>query len=145
MSVWIWIWLAIIVVCVVVEASTMELVSCWCIGGAIVALILAICNVGVEWQWITFGIVSVVLLLSFRKIALKYLQKKEEHTNADAEFGKTTELLTPIKKSQNGTIKIRDIIWSATTADHSEIEAGTIVKLINIEGNKYIVEKYEDK
>ena len=145
MTMWIWIWLGIITLCVIIEAITMELVSFWCIFGGIVALILAICKVPIEVQWITFGLVSLVLLLSLRKISLKYLVKKEEHTNLDAEFGKTAELLTDIKKNENGTIKIRGIVWNVTTNDNSELPAGTIVKLVNLEGNKYIVKKYEDK
>ncbi len=144
MTTWIWIWLGIIALCVVIEALTMELISCWCIVGGIVALILAICGVAVEVQWIVFGLTSVILLLAFRKLVQKFLSKNDAHTNADSEFGKTAELLTPITKHENGTIKIKGIVWTVTTSDKSEIEAGAIVKLINLEGNKYIVKKIEE-
>lgn len=145
MTTWVWIWLGIIALFVVVEACTMELVSFWCIIGAIVALILAIVNVPVWVQWIVFGVVSVVLLLCLRRIVQKFLSKGETHTNADAEFGKTAVLLTPIKRNEYGTIKIKGIIWSATTADKSEIAEGATVELISIEGNKYIVKQIEVK
>ena len=145
MTIWIWIWLAIIALCVVIEAITMELISCWCIVGGLTALILAICGVSVEIQWIVFGVVSVILLLALRKVVQKFLSKNDTHTNADAEFGNTAELLTPITKNENGTIKLKGIIWSVATADKSEIEAGSIVKLINLEGNKYIVKKIDEK
>jgi len=138
---WVWIWLGIVALCVIIEAITMELVSCWCIAGGLIALILALCKVSVEIQWLVFGIVSLILLISFRKLALKYLTKNDVKTNTDATFGKTVELLTPIKKNENGTIKINGIIWNATTADKTEISAGENVILVNIEGNKYIVKK----
>lgn len=146
MTTWIWIWLAIIVVCVIIEAATMELVSCWCIIGAICALILELCHVSVEIQWIVFGVVSVGLLLGLRKITKKLLIKDNERTNAEAELGKTTILITPIKRNENGTIKLNGIVWTATTKDNSEIEAGQTVQLVNLEGNKYIVKQIkEDK
>ena len=145
MTTWVWIWLGIIAVCAIVEALTMDLVSCWCIFGGITALILALCNVAVEIQWIVFGLVSVILLLTLRKVVYKYFNKGEIKTNAEAEFGKTTTLLSPIKKNENGTIKINGIIWTATTADKTEIDAGEFVTLVNIEGNKYIVKKIENE
>lgn len=145
MTVWIWIWLAIIVLSVVIEAVTMELVSCWCIVGGICALILALCHVPVEIQWIVFGVVSVALLLGLRKVTHKLLIKDNEKTNVEAEFGKTAVLITPITKSELGTIKIKGIVWTVTTADHSEIDAGETVQLVNIDGNKYIVKKLKDK
>jgi len=144
MTTWIWIWLGIIALSVIIEAITMELISCWCIVGGIAALILAFCGVAVEIQWIVFGLTSVILLLTLRKLTQKFLTKNEEHTNADSEFGKTAELLTPITKHENGTIKLKGIIWTVTTSDKSEIEAGAIVKLVNLEGNKYIVKRNEE-
>ena len=141
MTTWVWIWLGIIALFVVVEACTMEMVSFWCIFGAIVAMILALLEVPVWAQWLAFGIVSVVLLLCLRRIVQKFLSKGDARTNADAEFGNTAILLTPIKRNECGTIKIKGIIWSATTQDKSEIDAGETVELINIEGNKYIVKR----
>ena len=143
MTTWVWIWLGITAMFVVVEACTMEMVSFWCIFGAIVAMILAILNVPVWAQWLTFGIVSVVLLLCLRRFVQKFLSKGESRTNADAEFGNTAILLTPIKRNECGTIKLKGIVWSATTQDKTEIDAGETVELLSIEGNKYIVKKIE--
>lgn len=143
MTLWVWIWLGIIALAIILEAATMELVSIWCIFGGIVALVLALCGVSIEIQWIVFGAVSVILLLSLRKIMQKFLYKNDQHTNADAEFGKTTNLITSITKKKYGTIKVNGITWTATTVDGTEIEAGQTVKIINLEGNKYIVEKIE--
>ncbi len=139
---WTYIWLGIIVLSVIVEATTSEIVSIWFTGGGLISIILSLC--GVPW-YITLPIfiaVSFILLLCFRKIAIKFLNKKESKTNAEAIIGKEYKLLSPIKLNSPGTIKVNDIVWNAVSEnDFDEIEEGTLVKIINIKGNKYIVKK----
>ena len=72
---WIWIWLGVIAVALLFEFVTMELVSVWLSLGAFIALILAVCGVSLEVQWIVFGAVSILCILLLRKVSLKFLLK----------------------------------------------------------------------
>lgn len=144
MSYWFYIWVGITALALVIEFITTDLVCVWFVGGGIVAIILSAC--GLEWyiHLPAFIVVSSVLLISFRKIALKFLLKKEEKTNAESSIGKEYTLLTSIGFNQVGTIKIGDVVWSVECKDeHQEIEQGQIVKIVAIKGNKYIVEKLD--
>ena len=142
MSVWFYVWLGVTALALIVEFITSDLISIWFCGGGIVAVILSAC--GLEWyiHLPVFIVVSITLLLCFRKIALKFLIKKEEKTNADSAIGKEYVLLTSIGFNQVGTIKIGDVIWNVNTLDeYEEIKQGEVVRIVAIKGNKYIVEK----
>ena len=87
--------------------------------------------------------VSLVLLLSLRKIALKILLKNTDtKTNANEVIGKKFKLLTDISEDA-GTIKINDVIWNVVSDNGKPIKKGTVVEIIEIKGNKYIVKKGE--
>lgn len=144
---WVWIWLGVVAVTLLFEFVTFELVSVWFSLGAFVALILALCKVSIEVQWIVFGLVSIMSILLLRKVSLKYLLRNsnEKVSNTDMTIGKTFELLTDITKNNSGTIKVNGVVWSAVTEDEkTEINAGTRVEVIAIKGNKYIVKAVEE-
>ena len=136
---WIWIWVAVVAISLIIEFSTMEMVSIWTAAGGLVSLILAACNVSLEIQLIVFFAVSITLLLSLRKIALKYLIKNNSKTGADSLIGSKHTLLSDIREDQLGTIKINGVVWNVTTENGTEIVAGNKVEIIAIKGNKFIV------
>ncbi|MBQ7235813.1 MAG: NfeD family protein [Clostridia bacterium] len=139
---WVYIWLAVTAAALIIEFCTNEMVSVWFAGGGIVAMIIAAFNVSWYVHVPVFIGLSLVLLLSFRKIVLKFLDKGEQRTNADLAIGKEYALLTEIGFNAPGTIKINDVIWNAVTENQNEkITAGTVVRVVAIKGNKYIVEK----
>jgi len=144
---WIWIWLGILVASLVFEFITSEMVSIWFSLGALVALILAACGVWLEVQWIVFAIISIVCILTLRKISLKFLLKNdnEKITSKEQTVGKTFELLSDINKNNRGTIKINGVEWSVMTADDSEILAGNMVEVLELKGNTYIVKLAKQK
>ena len=139
---WIYIWLAVTAVALILEFCTNDMLSIWFAGGGVVAMIIA--ALGASWyvHLPVFIAVSLVLLLSFRKLVLKYLDKGDVRTNADSAIGKEFELITEIGFNHPGTIKINDVVWNAVTENQNDqIPAGTIVRVVKISGNKYIVEK----
>lgn len=143
---WIWIWVSVVAVSLIIEFSTMEMVSIWSAIGGVVALILAALNVGIEVQLIVFFAVSIILLLSLRKIALKYLLKNNNaKVGTDLIIGSTHKLLTEITNDNNGTVKINGVTWTAITTTDEELPVGTEVEIIEIKGNKLIVKKKETK
>lgn len=142
---WIWIWLAVTAIGLIIEFVTMEVVSVWFVFGGLIAMFLAGFSVAVETQIIVFILSSLVLLLSFRRLALRHLHRNpQEKTNAESIIGKRFKLLSDISKTESGTIKVNGVVWTAITEDDSEIPAGTFVEIVKIHGNKYIV-KVDEK
>lgn len=139
---WIYAWLAVTAISLIVEFCTNEIVSIWFAGGGVVAMVLAMLDVTWYVHLPVFIVLSFILMLCFRKVVLKYLDKDQEQTNAQTAFGKEYELLEEINFNKTGTIKINDVFWNAVTKTQTEvIEKGSIVRIVGLIGNKYIVEK----
>lgn len=139
---WVCFWLGITALSALVEFITNDMVSIWFAGGGLVAMVLALLGLGWFIHVPVFIVVSLVLLLCFRKIVLKYFYKGESRTNADSAIGREYELLEDIGFNKNGSIKVNDVVWTAVAKDQKTvIPAGTIVKVKEIKGNKYVVEE----
>ena len=138
---WIYIWLGVTAAALIIEFVTTELVSVWFAGGGLVAMILAI--FGVDW-YVTVPVaivVSFALMLAFRKLVMKKLNKGEVRTNADSVFGKEFILLSGTEDEGGSTIKINGVVWDVKTEDDTPLKKGDRVRVLNLEGNKYIVEE----
>lgn len=143
---WIWVWVAVVSLSLLIEFVTMEMVSIWTTVGGLVALILSALNVNLEIQLIVFFLVTIIMLLSLRKFALKHLLKNNElRIGTSSIIGTTHKLKTAITEDERGTIKINDITWSVTTENGAQLPADTIVEIVKIEGNKLIVKEKENK
>lgn len=136
---WLWIWLAVVVGCLVIEAITMEMVCIWFLLGSIVALILAGVGVSPLIQIIVAISLSVISLLIFRKMLLKLLKKDTVKTNVEGTIGKQVKLLTAIKEDGFGTVKLNGVVYNARSENSISLDEGTLVELVEMEGNKYIV------
>ncbi len=81
-----------------------------------------------------------VLLIFTRPLAVKYLNKGVEKTNAETS-GKKSSSDTEINNlAQTGQVRINDIEWTARTAD-DEKSAGAVVTIEEIRGVKLIVKE----
>lgn len=65
-------WLILFVILLVIEIFTMGLTTIWFAGGALVAFITGILGFGMVVQVIVFIVVSLVLLIATRPIAVKF-------------------------------------------------------------------------
>ena len=138
---WIYIYLGLTVLSLVVEFITTEMVSVWFAGGGLVAMILAI--FGVDW-YVTVPVaivVSFALMLVFRRLVIKKFRKNEVKTNAESVFGKEFTLLTDGSEDETATIKVNGVIWEVKTKDEAPLKKGEKVRVLSLEGNKYIVEE----
>ena len=139
-----YIWLGVTALSLMIEFTTNEMLSIWFAGGGVLAMILSACGLSWYIHVPVFLAMSLVLLFSFRKTAMKLLNKGDEKTNADSAFGKEYTLLTEIAFEKMGTIKINGVIWNVVGDDpNCEIKAGEKVKVLKLQGNKYVVEKLE--
>ncbi len=139
---WVYVYLGITALAVMVEFITNDLTSIWFAGGGLVAMILS--ALGLEWYFhlVAFIVVSLALLLSLRRILKRFFIKNEVKTNAQSVIGKEFTLLEDISFNTAGSIKVNDVIWTAVGENNKlEIKKGQIVRIIDIKGNKYIVEE----
>lgn len=130
----------------ILEFISTDMIAIWFSVGGLVSLILAALSVPVWVQLVVFVVISAVLLLSFRKLALKFLLGKDKtKTNADALISQQIRLINEINEDKYGTVKINGVIWNATTENNTQvIPANTLVEIIKISGNKVIVKPIEE-
>ncbi|MBE5756356.1 MAG: NfeD family protein [Clostridiales bacterium] len=138
---YIWLWIIIIAISLIVEFFTAGLVSIWFVAGALVSLLLSLFEVHLIIQIVVFIVVSLLCLIFFKKIFGKRFTKSVK-TNADAIIGKDFKLVLPISFNTPGSVKANGVEWSAVSENEQEnLESGTLVKVIDIQGNKLIVKK----
>ena len=132
-------WLGILAILLVIEAITVGLTTVWFAGGALVACIASWLGGGIVVQ---LG-VSVVLLIFTRPLAVRYMNKGVEKTNAESLLGKRAVVIQPVNNlAQTGQVRINDIEWTARTADDGEeIPTGAVVEIEEIRGVKLIVKE----
>jgi membrane protein implicated in regulation of membrane protease activity len=138
-----WVWLSVFIITLIVEIISVELVSIWFSAASLISLILALCGVSVTLQIVVFLVVSIVLLASLRTICMKFLKNSKEKTNLDSLVGTVHTLVKEIKDECPGEIKINGVIWRVVSKNQKAISVGEKVKIVEIDGNKFIVEKGE--
>ncbi len=135
-------WLIVLVLMIVIELITLgNLVTLWFAIGSAAALLIAYINDSLALQITVFAIVSVISLIFVRPIAYKLLRGNVIATNADRLVGRTLRLDKAITHEEWGLVDVNGVEWSVTTADNTEIEAGSLVEVRAIEGVKLIVKK----
>ena len=135
------IWAGAILTFLLIEFAAREMVTLWMAIGSLGGFILSVIP-PIQHLWWVQIIVSIVLSLaliaSTRKFVNKWMKEKHTPLNIDARIGFETHLLTPITENENGTIQINDIVWNVKCVH--PIEAGTLIRIIEIAGSKFIVE-----
>lgn len=137
-------WLAAVVVLLVIEIATLGLTTIWFAGGALIAGIAAVTGAGSIVQFVIFLIVSLILLIFTRPVAVKYLNVNRTRTNAESLIGKEAVVTQTVEnlKNQGQVICRPGIEWTARTGDNETvIEKDTVVEIERIEGVKLIVKK----
>lgn len=139
-------WLLIFIVLLVIEIGTMGLTTIWFAGGALAAFIMGIIGFGTGVQIAVFSIVSIVLLVSTRPIAMKYFNKERKKTNAESLIGKQALVLEEVDTLHNkGVVEVNGQEWSAKTEEPSGVIAkNTVVTIEGIQGVKLIIKEKEE-
>ena len=138
-------WLILFVVLLIIEIFTMGLTTVWFAGGALVAFVLALLDVGLPVQIIVFLLVSTVLLVLTRPLAVKFFNQGREKTNADSLIGHKAVVIERIDTLHGtGRAEVNGLEWAAKTEDENLIiEVGEIVVIDGIQGVKLVVRKEE--
>ena len=94
--------------------------------------------------WLQIGlflVVSVLCLLAVRPLAKKFINNKVQPTNADRILGTEAQVTENIDNIQGkGAVTIGGVAWSARSEDGTPIPAGSLVRILRIEGVKVFVE-----
>lgn len=138
-------WLILFIVLLIIEILTLGLTTIWFAGGALVAFILAFVGFDLPVQIIVFLLVSILLLVLTRPVAIKFFNKEREKTNAESLIGQKAVVMEKIDTLHGiGRAEVNGMEWSAKTDEAGEIiEAGEIVVIEGIQGVKLIVKKEE--
>lgn len=138
-------WLILFVVLLIIEIFTMGLTTIWFAGGALVAFVLAFVEFSLPVQIIVFLLVSILLLVLTRPIAIKFFNQERQKTNADSLTGQKAVVLETIDTLHGtGRVEVNGMEWSAKTDEMTTvIEAGAVVSIEGIQGVKLIVKKEE--
>lgn len=136
-------WLVLLVILLIIEMLTMGLTTIWFAGGALVAGIIAAFDLPIWIQIVLFTVVSLILLIFTRPVAMKYFNKDREKTNAEGLIGQKAIVVGEINNLLGvGQVTVSGMEWSARAQDDDEkIKVGEVVIIREIRGVKLIVEK----
>ena len=137
------IWLIITVAMSVIELMTMGLVTIWFAAGSVVALLLSLIGAPMWLQIAAFLVVSVVVLILVRPIAMTHFNNRLKKTNIDAIIGRKLIAKTDIDNLHGtGKVDMDGSTWlAASNIDNIVIKAGEEVKVVEVRGAKLIVER----
>ena len=135
-------WLIAFIALVAGEAATVGLVCIWFAAGALGAFLTAMLG-GPFWlQLIVFAAVSALALALVRPAVSKFARPRRSPTNADRVIGAEAQVTEDIDNIHGkGAVVIRGMAWSARSQDGGPIAAGTLVRVLRIEGVKVFVER----
>ncbi len=133
-------WLALLILFSVGEAVTVGLTSVWFAVGALGALLCALFG-GTLWlQLGVFLALSGLSLALARPLAKKFLSPGYSATNADRVIGQEALVTQTIDNLHGqGQVNIAGQTWTARSQDDTVIPAGTLVRVLRIEGVKVFV------
>lgn len=134
-------WLIALIIFLVIEAVTVTLVCIWFAGGSLIGMLAAALQAPLWLQIILFLLVSILLLIYTRPIAMKHFNKNREKTNASGVIGKQAIVTREIDNLHGeGQVTVGGQEWSARNTEGDKvIPEGTIVTVEEIKGVKLMV------
>lgn len=136
------VWMILLLVLVVVELATMGLTTIWFAIGALTALIAAALNAPLFIQITLFLVVSVMMLLVTRPVAMKYFNVDRTKTNVQSLIGQKGIVTGQIDNLKGvGQVTLNGMEWTARSLkEDGVIPEGSVVEVRRIDGVKLIVE-----
>ena len=140
-------WLVAFVILIGIEAATMALTTIWFAGGAVFAFFAAVLGFSVQTQLVVFLIVSFVLLLFTRPLAMRFVNRETVKTNVDGLIGRKAKVITKIDNNEpSGATVVDGQEWTARSTDDAvTIPVGTHVVIKEVRGVKLMVEPVPEK
>jgi membrane protein implicated in regulation of membrane protease activity len=134
-------WMIIGIICIVIEIFDPAFFFLSLGIAAIITGLLSFAIKSTPLQIIVFAVLSFIAFLSMRKLGKKLLTTPSSETNVYALKGKTGIVTKAIPEHGKGYVKVGGEGWSAIAQNNEEIPINTKVTVIEVEGNKLVVEK----
>lgn len=130
------IWLALMIGFLVFEAMTYALTTIWFAIGSLGATVAAYLGYPLMNQVLVFGIVSLLLLVLTRPVAVKYMKKGLPKTNVNSKIGQKAIVIETIdNEAQTGRVKLYDVEWLASSEEEGiVIPKDSHVEIVRVEG-----------
>lgn len=138
MEYWI-IWLLVVFLLSFIEVITVNLITIWFVASSIVALVVSFFVDSFTIQFLVFGILGIILLLTTRKSLKRIFDTEQVRTNADRVIGMTGVVTEEIKKNIVGEVKVDGKKWSAISESTIKVDEEVIIE--KIDGVKLVVKK----
>ena len=116
------------VILIGIEAATMALTTIWFAGGAVFAFFAAVLGFSIQTQLVVFLIVSFILLLFTRPLAMRFVNRETVKTNVDGLIGRRAKVITKIDNNEpSGATVVDGQEWTARSMDDAvTIPVGTM-------------------
>ena len=134
-------WLGLFILFLIIEIITVGLATIWFAGGALAALAACACGANILIQVIVFFVVSLVLLIFTRPLAVKYITPKRFRTYYEDAVGQTVRIVEQVdNKKETGVAVLNGQEWTARSEDESVvIPKDDFAEVVEVVGVKLIV------
>lgn len=134
------IWLIAAGVFLILEIFTLGFLVFWLSLGCILAMLISFITDNIIIQTTVFVLSSVILIFATKPLVKKFTEKDNTKTNVYSLSGKKAIVIQDVNWTEGtGQIKFEGQVWSAKTEEQVNIEKGTEVEIIKIEGVKAFV------
>ena len=134
------IWLIAAGIFLILEIFTMGFLVFWLSIGCILAMLVSFITDSIIIQTTVFVLSSGLLIFATKPLVKKFTEKDNAKTNVYSLTGKKAIVIEDINWTEGtGQIKFEGQVWSAKTEEQVNIEKGTEVEIIKIEGVKAFV------
>ena len=134
-----WIWVALVIIFALIEVFTLGLTTVWFALAALVVVFLSFLKISMPVQFLIFIIISAVLLVFTRPLAVKKFKLGRVKTNVDSLIGKHALVIRKIGEFEIGEAKVNGQIWTARSDTNTEIAEGKKCEVLRIEGVRLVV------
>lgn len=135
------IWMIIGIICIIIEIFDPAFFFFSLGIAAIVTGLLSLLVQSTALQILIFVILSFISFLLMRKLGKKVLSVTDKDTNVYALKGKPGVVTKAIPENGKGYVKIGGEEWSAVEVDNKAIDLNSKITVLDIEGNKLIVQE----
>ncbi len=139
-----WFWLALVVLFTLIEVFTLGLTTIWFALGSLLMVFLSPLPIPFGWQVLLFLVISSVLLVLTRPVAVRKLRVGRAKTNADALVGTKALVIKDITEFEKGLVRVHGVEWSAQSVDGSALPQDSICVIERIEGVTLSVRKINE-
>ncbi len=140
-----WLWMIFAAIFIIGEIFTSGFFLLWFGIGAAIAGILAIFNIHAAWQWVSFLVISLVLVAVSRKFADKLTKTPSTGIGSNRFIGNKGVVIEKIDNIKNtGQVRINKDKWSADSENGEVINKGEIILVTNIKGVHLIVKPFKE-